>query len=158
MLLKNTWDSDWVIRIRAVKALASVVTTPEVWQRLLQLTWDEDWCVRRAAVEALEPVVSEVPVGERLFKLLSDEDWYLQTGAMRTLATASTLPAVWDQIASLTDASPPPCAMGCKRTTYQKPRLQITFHQDLSAEQVRLTLTALADYYRACGGLGFGER
>ena len=102
MLLKNTWDSDWVIRIRAVKALASVVTTPEVWQRLLQLTWDEDWCVRRAAVEALEPVVSEVPVGERLFKLLSDEDWYLQTGAMRTLATASTLPAVWDQIASLT--------------------------------------------------------
>jgi hypothetical protein len=31
----------------------------------------------------------------------------------------------------------------------------ITFDPTLSPEQIRLTLHALADYYRACGGVGF---
>lgn len=33
--------------------------------------------------------------------------------------------------------------------------LSITFDPNLSAKQVKATLQALADYYRACGGLGF---
>ena len=33
--------------------------------------------------------------------------------------------------------------------------ISITFDPNLSAEQVKTTLQALADYYRACGGLGF---
>jgi hypothetical protein len=32
--------------------------------------------------------------------------------------------------------------------------LLVTFDSSLSAEQIRATLTALAVYYRACGGVG----
>jgi Dna[CI] antecedent, DciA len=35
------------------------------------------------------------------------------------------------------------------------PDLAITFTPDCSAPQVQATLAALADYYRACGGVGF---
>lgn len=34
------------------------------------------------------------------------------------------------------------------------PDLQITFDEGLSTEQIKSTLTALAKYYRACGGVG----
>jgi hypothetical protein len=31
----------------------------------------------------------------------------------------------------------------------------VTFAPELSPEQIKATLEALADYYRACGGIGF---
>ena len=35
-----------------------------------------------------------------------------------------------------------------------KPDFSIRFDPELSAEQIKAALTALADYYRACGGVG----
>jgi hypothetical protein len=31
----------------------------------------------------------------------------------------------------------------------------ISFHPELSAQQVQIALQALADFYRSCGGVGF---
>jgi len=49
-----------------------------------------------------------------------------------------------------------PDATGVKgKSEDQVADFEIAFSPDLSPEQARLALTALADYYRACGGIGF---
>lgn len=41
------------------------------------------------------------------------------------------------------------------RKLIQERILKVQFDPQLTAEQVEKTLTALADYFRACGGIGF---
>lgn len=80
-------DSLWMVRARAVAALAPIVTQDSARVVVLSATRDSDTRVREAAALALTRAGGDAQAVARLRSLAqSDRSWWVRAAAMRTLA------------------------------------------------------------------------
>ena len=120
---------------------------PEVQAKLLALTGDTDPVVRLTAAQALSAWAAGNPeVQATLFELLRDTDPDVRQFAANVLQNVA-LENPEAKLLELAHGANP--SLGPQDSDFT-----ITFAPSLSTDQIHTALNALADYYRACGGLG----
>jgi aminopeptidase N len=88
-------DSVWMVRARAVAALAPIVRHDSARAVALSATRDSDSRVREAAALALARATGDEEAVARLRSLAqSDRSWWVRAAAMRTLATVDSVVAL----------------------------------------------------------------
>jgi aminopeptidase N len=88
-------DSLWMVRERAVNALATVVEDDSARRVVLAATRDSDTRVREAAAGALARAAGDTTVIERLRDMARGErSWWVRGAAMRALVTVDSMVAL----------------------------------------------------------------
>ena len=154
-LLALTRDAEERVRQAAIELLRPSSHFEDVRARLFALTRDADERVRQSAVDALSGVVYFEEVREWLRTLTRDADERVRETALKALSRADEEDRKRAVARSRGAASPVVRAPLSELTPdTDEYDFTITFDPSLSAKQIRTSLAALADYYRACGGVG----
>ena len=141
-------ESDRVLKlIRWFRTLSpSDGSRPDIRCLILDLTRDNDAEVRARAAQALSAGPDNPEVQAKLFELLRDTDPDVRQFAANVLQNVA-LENPEAKLLELAHGANP--SLGPQDSDFT-----ITFAPSLSTDQIHTALNALADYYRACGGLG----